>query len=535
MQVNFNPMPATGDVMTAEAPPATGSPTAEVQANGSGSRGGTTGSQKGFRETMDDLLRSAESGKADGGDQATSNTSEESDAPVSEVALLEISKPPLQHHQNGEPGLPLVAATEDPAGEEATNGKAQAGQLTQPQIDTTQTDLAVKGATDAPTPAAGSGNAASGAFENLKSSLQGESTEPPTSIIQGEATTFQNASTLRDGTVEGVSKESVIDPKAASQPKPIADPKLATEPKVASEAKAGVAPVEAASPNEASTVLLKASGRGNTQTGTSKSGSSKTQTNAGTKASQLLDKAVRAPQAQGRSGQEAALNTNNSARVVTMEEPAAKEAQAQSFTTLVESIDKGGAEAKPVNPVADNLLDVVGTSGNKQAADPLSASSNVVKADAAIPQSVPKEDVIRQIVDSAKLRFKSGRGEMRIQLKPESLGHVRLDISTDQHQVMVKVVAELPAVKELLESHLPHLRAELQGQGLQIDKFDVSVGGDSASQNKEQQTWAQHQNGGRGGGTFAQEDSENPKGSGAPRDHRQSADERDSDRVDYFA
>jgi flagellar hook-length control protein FliK len=528
MQVNFTPMPATGEMKMTDAPPVTSPPTAEVQADGAESRGGTTDSQKGFRETMDDLLRRAESGDVDSGDQATSNPSEESEASDSEVALLEISAPRLQHQQNGESGLPIVAATEDPVGEAASGGKGQAGKLMQPQIDGAQADLLLEGEGDTSTPAAGNGNAATGSLENLKTFLQGEATESPKSTIQGDSTTFQNASTLRDASIEGVSKETVIDPKAAAELKTV------PEPQVTSEAKVSSAPVEAVSP-EASTVLLKSSGRGDAQAETSKNGSLKTQTDDGKKASQLLDSAVRAPQAQGRPGQEAALNTNNAARVVTMEEPAAKETQPQGFATLVESIEKGGAEAKPVNPVTENLMDLVGASGNKQAANTLSASSNVVKADAAIWQPATKEDVIRQIVDSAKLRFQSGRGEMRIQLKPESLGHVRLDISTDQHQVMVKVVAELPAVKELLESNLPHLRAELQGQGLEIHKFDVSVGGDSASQNKEQQTWAQHQNGRHGGGAFAQEDAENPNERRAPRNLQQPAAESESDRVDYFA
>jgi flagellar hook-length control protein FliK len=245
---------------------------------------------------------------------------------------------------------------------------------------------------------------------------------------------------------------------------------------------------------------------------------------------------VRAPQVHANSGQQAALNGDTAARAITIEAPTeAKVSQPQGFTTLVESIEKGGAEAKPVTPVIENPLDAVGTSGGKNMPNTQSTSSNIAKADTATPQPLAKEEVIHQIVDSAKLRFQNGQGEMRIQLKPESLGHVRLNISTNQHQVMVKVVAELPMVKELLESNLPQLRAELQGQGLEIDKFDVSVGGDDASQNKEQQTWAQRQNGRRGGGAFAQEDPENPGEQRAPMHHRQPKAERETDGVDYFA
>jgi len=96
-------------------------------------------------------------------------------------------------------------------------------------------------------------------------------------------------------------------------------------------------------------------------------------------------------------------------------------------------------------------------------------------------------------------------------------------------------VAELPMVKELLENNLPQLRAELQGQGLEIDKFEVSVGGESESQNKEQQTWTQRQNGRRGGGAFSQGDPENPEERPASQHHRQHQAEHEADGVDYFA
>jgi flagellar hook-length control protein FliK len=55
------------------------------------------------------------------------------------------------------------------------------------------------------------------------------------------------------------------------------------------------------------------------------------------------------------------------------------------------------------------------------------------------------------------------------------LGHVKVQVSTENHQVTIKILTELPVAKEMIENNLHQLKAELQGQGLEIDKFEVSL------------------------------------------------------------
>lgn len=83
--------------------------------------------------------------------------------------------------------------------------------------------------------------------------------------------------------------------------------------------------------------------------------------------------------------------------------------------------------------------------------------------------------VIRQIVQRMTLRSQGTQSTMTIKLKPEYLGQVQMQISTDQHQVTVRMATESIMVKEMVEQGLQHLRTELQHHGLQIDKFDVFV------------------------------------------------------------
>lgn len=89
-----------------------------------------------------------------------------------------------------------------------------------------------------------------------------------------------------------------------------------------------------------------------------------------------------------------------------------------------------------------------------------------------------QQDLLQQIVDKAVLHLKGGKTELRIDLRPEALGHLRLHISTDQQQVTLKILTESTWVKAMVEHHISHLRAELQNHNLYIDHLDVSVAGD---------------------------------------------------------
>jgi flagellar hook-length control protein FliK len=93
----------------------------------------------------------------------------------------------------------------------------------------------------------------------------------------------------------------------------------------------------------------------------------------------------------------------------------------------------------------------------------------------------PKElraETLSQIVDKAVFRLRNGQSEVRIDLKPDSLGHVKLQIVTENHQVTLRIMAESHAAKNLIDSGIGQLKADLQAQGLRIDELEVSVAND---------------------------------------------------------
>jgi flagellar hook-length control protein FliK len=83
------------------------------------------------------------------------------------------------------------------------------------------------------------------------------------------------------------------------------------------------------------------------------------------------------------------------------------------------------------------------------------------------------------LVRTTAFLLKNGRQEARMALQPESLGHLKIRILTENQQVTVKVMAETVVAKELLENNLHQLKADFQNQGLEISKFDVSLSQDS--------------------------------------------------------
>ena len=89
-----------------------------------------------------------------------------------------------------------------------------------------------------------------------------------------------------------------------------------------------------------------------------------------------------------------------------------------------------------------------------------------------------KTDVFDQIVQRAAVHVKNDQGEMRIDLKPEFLGHVRLQIVTDNQQVTVRILTELPMVRDMIESNIQQLKSDLQQQGLQVERVEVAVADD---------------------------------------------------------
>jgi flagellar hook-length control protein FliK len=108
-------------------------------------------------------------------------------------------------------------------------------------------------------------------------------------------------------------------------------------------------------------------------------------------------------------------------------------------------------------------------------------------------QKTPEDDVIRQIVQRMTLRNSGDQSRMTIQLKPEFLGNLKLEITTENQHVAIRMTAESSTVKEIIEHNISVLKSELQHHKLNVDKIDVYVGQDNQSSEQRQQEAASWQ------------------------------------------
>jgi flagellar hook-length control protein FliK len=95
---------------------------------------------------------------------------------------------------------------------------------------------------------------------------------------------------------------------------------------------------------------------------------------------------------------------------------------------------------------------------------------------------------LNQIVQKAVLSLHNGQHEVQLDLKPDFLGHIQMRIVSEGQHVAIKMVAEFPFVKDMLENNLHQLKADLQAQGLDIDELEVSVAHDSHAERDSHQT-----------------------------------------------
>ena len=90
---------------------------------------------------------------------------------------------------------------------------------------------------------------------------------------------------------------------------------------------------------------------------------------------------------------------------------------------------------------------------------------------------ISPSQVVEQILRGVELNVKGENGEIRLQLKPESLGEVEVRIATNNGIVSAEFIAESQRVKSLIEAGLPQLKQQLMDQGLNIQGLSVQVGG----------------------------------------------------------
>jgi len=114
--------------------------------------------------------------------------------------------------------------------------------------------------------------------------------------------------------------------------------------------------------------------------------------------------------------------------------------------------------------------------------DAAAQADNVGKSDFAQrlsgARSVPRADqveTIDRIVKSVTMAVRRGQSEVRIILQPPKLGSVRVGMLMKNGVLNVSFETQTQAARHVISSNLPHLKAALESQGVEVEGFNVSV------------------------------------------------------------
>jgi len=82
-------------------------------------------------------------------------------------------------------------------------------------------------------------------------------------------------------------------------------------------------------------------------------------------------------------------------------------------------------------------------------------------------------EAMRHIAQSAK----NGATRLELQLEPAHLGKIHVSLQTDAaKQLQMHLTVEQAVTRQVIEQHLPQLRAALEQQGLSLDQFSLQTG-----------------------------------------------------------
>ena len=96
-------------------------------------------------------------------------------------------------------------------------------------------------------------------------------------------------------------------------------------------------------------------------------------------------------------------------------------------------------------------------------------------------------DVVRQIVTYTRVNYTANQETtMEMQLNPEHLGKIYLEITSKDGTVSAHLTAQNEVVKEALESRIADLKQNMNQAGVKVDAVEVTVGGHEFEKNLEQ-------------------------------------------------
>ena len=115
-----------------------------------------------------------------------------------------------------------------------------------------------------------------------------------------------------------------------------------------------------------------------------------------------------------------------------------------------------------------------GHKGETVLAPAVSTNFSATLASASDAATTLPTDTVNQIVQAIRLQWSNGSSEARITLQPDQFGDVTVSVRVERGQVVARVEADAPVVREWLQNNQVTLRQGLAEHNLTLDRLEVA-------------------------------------------------------------
>lgn len=99
---------------------------------------------------------------------------------------------------------------------------------------------------------------------------------------------------------------------------------------------------------------------------------------------------------------------------------------------------------------------------------------------------VDTTDIIRQIVGSMSISNTTEESAINLQLTPESLGRMYINVSQKNSEISARIAVSNEAVKEALQTQIVNLKEALNNSGIRVNEVEITVASHEFERNLEQ-------------------------------------------------
>ena len=102
-------------------------------------------------------------------------------------------------------------------------------------------------------------------------------------------------------------------------------------------------------------------------------------------------------------------------------------------------------------------------------------------------QPVQQVDIVRQVVEQVRVNMNQQATSLELQLYPEHLGRIQINVVSKDGVLTASIVAETEAAKQAIEGGLLNLKEAMQQQDLKVEAIEVMVSTMGFEKGEEQQ------------------------------------------------